>query len=462
VAAHPRIQGGGFRGLPTRGRDHAAAAGPEGEVMSMSWSAGSGRTSLRSLPLALAALLGLASAEAAGPAEVADAIATIRSVDREGKNNEKAVGAWKTLAAADAAELPSILAAFDGAHPVALNYLRSAVDAVVQKAGLKSLPLAALDQFVRETKRQPRARRVAYELLVAAEPTRKEALLDLFLDDPSVELRRDAVARELDRAAAALKAGSKDDAKKTFGKAFTAGRDEDQVKLATQNLRTLGVAVDPAKHFGFILDWSLAGPFDNDGLKGFSSEFDPEKSPFSATASYEGKKGKVSWKPINADDDGGVIDFNRLVISEKLVTAYARTVFTAAKAGPVEIRIGTPNAFKIWVNGQQVYARDEYHRGEFFDQYGALVELKEGPNEILVKSCQNEKAMQWEREWRMRLRVCDPTGGAILSTTRPERTVTVAGKSIEAEEEAAQKAAQEKAAKAKKAEKKAEPKKETN
>jgi hypothetical protein len=69
---------------------------------------------------AIAVILGLA---AAARADEAAAVAAIRAVGREGAGNEAAAAAWKELARSDAARLPAILAAMDGASPLAANWL---------------------------------------------------------------------------------------------------------------------------------------------------------------------------------------------------------------------------------------------------------------------------------------------------------------------------------------------------
>ena len=40
-------------------------------------------------------------------------------------------------------------------------------------------------------------------------------------------------------------------------------------------------------------------------------------------------------------------------------------------------------------------------------------------NTILIKLCQNEQMQNWTKEWEFQIRVCDPTGTAILASNRP-------------------------------------------
>ncbi|MFM7077762.1 MAG: hypothetical protein ACKO3G_17090, partial [Planctomycetaceae bacterium] len=87
--------------------------------------------------------------------------------------------------------------------------------------------------------------------------------------------------------------------------------------------------------------------------------------------------------------------------------------FDAAEARPAEIRLGCKNAWKIWLNGEPVFEREEYHRGMEIDQYRLPVTLRQGPNTILVKLCQDEQRRPWTTEWEFQLRVCDEVGTAI-------------------------------------------------
>lgn len=53
------------------------------------------------------------------------------------------------------------------------------------------------------------------------------------------------------------------------------------------------------------------------------------------------------------------------------------------------------------------------------DQYTMPVVLTAGENTLLVKLCQDGQTKDWTKQWQFQLRVCDATGGAILSENRP-------------------------------------------
>ena len=96
---------------------------------------------------------------------------------------------------------------------------------------------------------------------------------------------------------------------------------------------------------------------------------------------------------------------------------YATTDYVSDATRQVEIRLGTPNAWKLWLNGKLVFEREEYHRSTQMDQYKLKVTMNRGANTILLKVCQNEQDEDWAQDYHYQLRVCNSTGSAILPAT---------------------------------------------
>ncbi len=386
---------------------------------------------------AVAFLLALPGGGVAVASPVTDALPVIRAVDHEGKGNAAAAKAWSVIAAADASALPDILAGMDGANPIAANWLRSAIDAVVTKAGGNArLPVDSLVRFLAETKHDPRARRLAFDLVRGADAARADKLLDGMVEDPSVELRRDAVAKVIARADALKTGEKKEEALAAYQKAFSASRNVEQIQALATTIRELGGTVDLTRHFGFLRGWQIVGPFDNTEGKGFATVYPPEET-LDLSAALDGKEGKVLWQPVETADEYGVVNVNlsypppappadaKPADSDskeglKGVIAYAVTEFVSAEDRPAEIRLGTKNAWKIWLNGSPVFEREEYHRGMEIDQYRMPVTLRKGPNTILIKVCQDEQRRPWTTEWEFQLRVCDEVGTAIHPLGGPD------------------------------------------
>jgi hypothetical protein len=343
---------------------------------------------------------------------VNDALDKLAAVGREGAGNEAAGAAWKEVVHAGPSALPALLAATGKGSPVADNWLRLAGDAIVESAlrAKQPMPLAEVAAFVSDTTHAAEARRLAFDLLQQADPAKASALEPSLIHDPVQELRRGAVQRLIDE----TKTQTADGAKACYLQALDAVRDEDQTKIVTTELRKLGVPVDLPRHFGFLMNWRVIGPFDNTDRKGFETVFPPEKE-IKLDATYDGKGQQVKWEPFKSADEYGKLDFNKPFGMQKEVTAYAVTTFDSPTERDAELRLGGKNAWKVWLNGDLLFGRDEYHRGQQMDQYKMKCRLKKGANTILVKCCQNEQKENWTVEWEFQLRVCDSAGTALLS-----------------------------------------------
>lgn len=353
--------------------------------------------------------------------DISEAISTLQSIQPGGKGTADARSAVKMLADSGGKALLPVLKGFQGANPLAVNWLRNAFEEVVetQRTAGVSLPVESLEAFILDRSQSPTARRLAYETLKNLDATIEARLIPDMLLDPSAEFRRDAVAKLIDEAEKAPEAAA---ATPLFQKALSGAVHEDQVKQIAEALRKNGETVDIQKHFGFLSRWMIVGPFDNKEEKGFAVAYTPETEAAEGklpdpSAEYDGQLGKVQWRAIATEDDYGVVDIAKQIENFKGSLMYATTTWTSDKAQQLEIRLGTPNAWKLWVNGQLVFEREEYHRSSAMDQYKVPVSLKAGENILMVKVCQNEQTQDWAQRYQFQVRVCDSTGSAVLSRT---------------------------------------------
>ena len=347
---------------------------------------------------------------AAGPAAAAGDVkaaldAIVGSKAGEGADNAALAAAWKTVVAAGEPALVPTLAAFAKADPTrSANWLRTAADAICEPLdAAKKLPLDALEAFVKDAKNPPVGRRIAYEWLVRGDAKAPGRLLPGMIDDPSVEIRRDAIAAALPAAKTAAE----------LTKLFDASRDAGQAKAIAEKLTALGAKADIAAHFGCVTKWQLAGPFDAPKSEGYTLAYDPE-TKVDPAANYRGKDGKeVKWVPFASEDPFGVVDLNKAVGKFKDAVAFAYAVVESPKEMPVEVRLGSNTAVKVYLNGKEVFGLEEYHHGDRFDQYVGRGTLEAGTNAILVKMAQNNQTEPWAQDWKFQLRLCDETGGAL-------------------------------------------------
>ncbi|HEV3417776.1 MAG TPA: hypothetical protein VG056_13205 [Pirellulales bacterium] len=361
---------------------------------------------------------------------VAPLIAEIKNAGPIGAGQKEVTDAWRNLADVDVGRLPEVLAGLDDAGPLAANWIRSAVDAIVERAEAATsprpspsgrgsagdtLPREALERFLFDTRHAPRGRRLAYEILLRGDPALADRVLPKMLNDPSLEMRRDAVARvfaEADKLAEA-EPEDKPPVVAAYQKALDAARDLDQVNRAAERLRQLGQKVDLPRHFGFITAWHVIGPFDNRDKKGLAVAYPPERETDFA-ASCTGQNGDVKWRDYATTDEFGQVDLNRAIGKHTGAAAYAAAEFASDRDRPIELRLGTENACKLWLNGKLLVTSEVYHSFTSMDQFVGRGTMKAGRNLILVKLCQNEQTEEWAQVWQFQLRVCDATGNAIL------------------------------------------------
>lgn len=355
------------------------------------------------------------TANAGQSPEMTDALRAIRMVGPEGSGNVQAAAAWKKLAAGDTSSLVPILEAMDGANDLTLNWLRAAADTISGRvlSTNGSLPLADLGLFLQDTRHNPSARRLDFELLARIDAATTDRLLPGMLNDPSVEIRFDAVQKLIGQARQSLAASNKAGATLLFQQALGSARDVGQIKDISTNLVELGQTVDSLKLLGFQTEWKIIGPFDNADRKGFDAVYPPEQK-MDVAAEYDGKTGKVKWRDYVVTDEYGKVDLNQAYGKLKSVVAYATTDFVSERAQTAEVRLGCETSWKVWLNGKLVFGRDEYHYDSQIDQYKMPVQLQSGRNTILVKVCQNEQTEDWTVDWNLQLRVTDSLGTPIL------------------------------------------------
>lgn len=341
---------------------------------------------------------------------IAKPIAALKAVDREGKNNDTVGLAWSSLVSQGGAALIPTLEAIDDANPTASNWLITAVGAIAEaeaKANRK-LPADTLESFVKNVKYASSARVLAYEMLIGQDKDAPTRLLPGFLNDPNNELRRLSVDAEWKK----LEAGKP--SKADLEKLLVSTRDQDQVEAIAKKLEAdHKVKVSLAEHFGFITHWQIIGPFESSRGKALTLKHSPEE----AVDVEKGLKGKgdaaLTWKYTTSRDKYATVDFNKEIGKHYDAAAYATATLHTDKPVAVQIRIGSPNALQVFLNGKKLFEREEYHHGDSMDYHVSKGQLAAGPNVLVVKVCQNNQKETWAQRWQFQARVCDATGAPI-------------------------------------------------
>ena len=159
----------------------------------------------------------------------------------------------------------------------------------------------------------------------------------------------------------------------------------------------------------------VVGPFDAPQKSGFAKVFEPEIK-IDLQATYAGKTGlDCKWIPHHASDILGQLNLVTVYGPTQEAVAYAYSEVDVVEAGPAILCCGADDNCTVWLNGEQVLARDQWLNGIRFDRFVVPVKMKSGRNQLLVKICQGpqHKDPEVQNNWSMHLRLCDEQGRGI-------------------------------------------------
>jgi hypothetical protein len=338
--------------------------------------------------------------------ELSPDIQVLRELEAGDDSMAKGVAAAARLRTATDLELMDFLKAMKGATPIGKNWLLGIAN--VRYRQEKANDQGELSAFLADESNDPEARYTVFSWLTEGKSDLRKQMLEGMLADPSPELRFASVQQVLEQSPDA-------DRLKTL---LISARHPNQVVEIINRLDKAGVVIDQRKHFGFLSDWKLIGPFDHVGSKNFNKAFPLEGDWQKETLApaYDGKAGEVKWMEHSTTNKEGMVDLASLYNKEKGCIVYGVTEFESPIAGPAEIRLGCINGNRVWVNGELVMSNEVYHSSMQIDQYIEPIVLVKGTNRILIKICQNEQTEGWAQDYQFQIRITDSTGLAINNT----------------------------------------------
>lgn len=139
---------------------------------------------------------------------------------------------------------------------------------------------------------------------------------------------------------------------------------------------------------GILTAWWILGALDNERGSGYAAVLPPEQE-FVADRAYPGKKQEVQWRPLNIAPAIGYVDLSALLRPTQQVMAYAATCLTSETEQTVVLRLGSSQAFKVFLNSEFLTGRDLRRRFEY-DQDSVVLPLQVGRNFLLLKICNQE------------------------------------------------------------------------
>jgi hypothetical protein len=167
---------------------------------------------------------------------------------------------------------------------------------------------------------------------------------------------------------------------------------------------------------GFVTDWLVLGSFPNPGERPDNEGFDIDYlKNYGGEANYVPANGTevkrpdgtvVKWQQYRSEDS--LIDFFsiphlNLELNQEDVLCYCACWLEADADKDVEIRVGSDDGYKLWLNNKQIAVVHEYRSAEM-DQETYKVKLNKGKNLVLIKVDQDYG------EFEFMLRVVDANG----------------------------------------------------
>ena len=303
----------------------------------------------------------------------------------------KAATVIKALQQDPKLSVTQVLEAMRDTSAISQNWYLSLAQTIADRD--KEAATKELEQFLPRLSEEPNARYWAFAFLTQGDASKRDTYLESMLADPCLELRYAAVEQALAKAKEAEL--NEEQMVARYRELLAAARLPAQVDKIAGLLEEKNVDVDLLEHFGFVAKWMTTGPFDNSDANkqvGFDEAYPPEEEfaagKLDVVAKYEGKSGEVSWKEISTEEKDGAVDLAAFYNKEKGAVSYCFANFKSESDLECEVRIGSPNACKVWVNGKLCIDRKVYHSGNQVDQYTAPVRLNSGINSVLVKVCQ--------------------------------------------------------------------------
>src|SRR5690606_34797739 len=173
------------------------------------------------------------------------------------------------------------------------------------------------------------------------------------------------------------------------------------VAYARSRRGDLAGAQSRIRRLGFVNQWWIVGPFDNEGKVGFENVFEPETPDALSAAivpgrAFSGKERAVRWRSVPASAFSyGWLDAGSLLRPEEKVCFFATTFLKSkksdARSRKISLWVGASGAFKLFWNGTEVL-RDAAYRGFDSDRMAAPVMLEPGTNRAVLKVCGDEES----------------------------------------------------------------------
>jgi FOG: HEAT repeat len=156
----------------------------------------------------------------------------------------------------------------------------------------------------------------------------------------------------------------------------------------------------------FIVRWWLLGPLPNPNNRAFDQAFIDETGVPNLNEPVRLDRRQLRWQEYRTIDPQGIVDLTRVFRQTENVACYAYTEFVVENEMEAELRVGSDDSVKVWLNGKLVHQFGGM-RGLSVDQDRIRVKLQKGINRLLLKVTQGGGG------WEFCVRLVDLQGNPI-------------------------------------------------
>jgi tetratricopeptide (TPR) repeat protein len=158
------------------------------------------------------------------------------------------------------------------------------------------------------------------------------------------------------------------------------------------------------KHYGVALEetWKICGPFREFRKFGFNHAFPPEKE-IKLLTTYKNNKNNIIWIDGQDKHRDGHVNLLDILPQSSFATAYALVYINSPDERKVQIRIGSDEGCKFWLNDELIW-QHYIKRSAVVDRDILTVVLHPGYNKVLLKITNTDL------DWGFYFRVTDEKG----------------------------------------------------
>ena len=196
--------------------------------------------------------------------------------------------------------------------------------------------------------------------------------------------------------------------------------------VAGPTLGPFNLAKNWAEETGFVTNWLICGPFPNPGSRpdnaGFNTDYLKDyggEAAFTPTNGMEIKGGGIKgdsvvkflpYSTTGTDIIFGDVAHLKIESNQEQILTYSACWLDSDADKDVEVRVGSDDGYKLWINHQLISEQHVYRAMEM-DQETHKVKLNKGKNLLLIKVDQDTG------EYQFMLRVVTPDGKAAPGVT---------------------------------------------